>query len=814
MDTATQIAPSDGAVAEAAASGRGRLRAGVVGLLVVAAVVGLAWVTQQPPAPVPASAPASQFSAERALVHLRRIAAEGPTPIGSAGSTAVRDYLVAELSAVGFAVEVHEGLGARTFGDSTVAGRVDNVVATLPGRDTTGRVVLAAHYDTTFGSPGAADDKAAVAAILEAARAVAGGERLRNDVVVLLTDGEEPGLLGAEAFAAQHRYGAGGGVVLNWEATGNAGASVLFETSQGNADLITEFAASAPHPVGDSALAAMYQAGSQNTDFTVLSETGFAGLNFGLSDGTASYHHGRDTIANLDAASLQHHGANMLGLTRGFGERDLAAVRAQRDATFFTAFGQVIAYPDRLIRPLAALASAAVIALAIVARRRRLTTLPRLLAGTAASLIPLVAAPAAAIGFWEALVGIRPGYAAMFMGDPYRPVLYRMALGALTVSLLLAWYVALRRRVGAIALAAGALVWPAVLGIAGAWLVPAMSYYGALPAAAAAAGMLGALLMDERPAWRAVALTAGALPGAVLLVLGGETLLGILGIAGGAVGVFFFALAGLLMLPLVELALPVAAGSVARRRGAPLPVGRRGALLPVAAAGLAMALTAAGLAVDRFDGDHPQQSHLLYLLDAGGGSAMWASRDSDPHGWVAQHAPDADGRTALPLPYGTTARWTGPAEPLPLDAPHLRVRDVRSDGGGIVVDLHVASRRDAGVLTLHTDRRVEDVTITAGGRPPVTATPAHPDGGDRREWPYELRFYDPPPDGVGVRLRMRGQQPPRIVLSDYTVGLEQVPGLTPRPGDLDRSLDHSSDLVVVGRAHDLTVDSAGGPPEA
>jgi hypothetical protein len=46
------------------------------------------------------------------------------------------------------------------------------------------------------------------------------------------------------------------------------------------------------------------------------------------------------------------------------------------------------------------------------------------------------------------------------------------------------------------------------------------------------------------------------LPGTVLLVLGGITLLGILGIANGAVGVFMFVLAGLLVLPLMEIALP------------------------------------------------------------------------------------------------------------------------------------------------------------------------------------------------------------------------------------------------------------------
>jgi hypothetical protein len=49
---------------------------------------------------------------------------------------------------------------------------------------------------------------------------------------------------------------------------------------------------------------------------------------------------------------------------------------------------------------------------------------------------------------------------------------------------------------------------------------------------------------------------------------GGSALLGILGIANGAVGVFMFVLGGLLVLPLMEIALPAA------RRGSLLvPVG-------------------------------------------------------------------------------------------------------------------------------------------------------------------------------------------------------------------------------------------------
>jgi hypothetical protein len=141
---------------------------------------------------------------------------------------------------------------------------------------------------------------------------------------------------------------------------------------------------------------------------------------------------------------------------------------------------------------------------------------------------------------------VRPGYGNLAVGDPYRPELYRWALGALTITILLVWYLGLRRRIGPESLAIGALLWPAALGVVSAWLLPEMSYYGSLAAAAAGAGALIAILIrDRRFGWSVVALTAGAVPGTVLLIMGGIRLVGVLGIAKGEAGVFFFVLAGL-----------------------------------------------------------------------------------------------------------------------------------------------------------------------------------------------------------------------------------------------------------------------------
>jgi len=59
------------------------------------------------------------------------------------------------------------------------------------------------------------------------------GPALHNDIIFLLTDGEEEGMLGASAFVDEHP-GPRCPVAANFEGRGNAGVSQLFETSVGN----------------------------------------------------------------------------------------------------------------------------------------------------------------------------------------------------------------------------------------------------------------------------------------------------------------------------------------------------------------------------------------------------------------------------------------------------------------------------------------------------------------------------------------------------------------------------------------------------
>lgn len=82
------------------------------------------------------------------------------------------------------------------------------MLARIPGRDRSRRVVLAAHHDVVAGAPGAIDDGGAIAAILAAARSLHAGPPPACDVQLCVFDGEERGLLGSKAHLA--RQGAEG----------------------------------------------------------------------------------------------------------------------------------------------------------------------------------------------------------------------------------------------------------------------------------------------------------------------------------------------------------------------------------------------------------------------------------------------------------------------------------------------------------------------------------------------------------------------------------------------------------------------------
>ena len=143
-----------------------------------------------PPEPVPATAPATEFSAARAMVHVTQIAQQ-PHPVGSADHARIREYVTASLEGIGLKVERQKATAIRSVAGGASAASVENLLVRVKGTGSTGAVLLVSHYDSVPAAPGAADDGSGVAAMLETLRAFRASGPLRNDVIALFTDAEE-----------------------------------------------------------------------------------------------------------------------------------------------------------------------------------------------------------------------------------------------------------------------------------------------------------------------------------------------------------------------------------------------------------------------------------------------------------------------------------------------------------------------------------------------------------------------------------------------------------------------------------------------
>ncbi|MEU7003331.1 M20/M25/M40 family metallo-hydrolase [Nonomuraea sp. NPDC046570] len=727
-----------------------------LGLALLALLVTFTLIDQAPPQ----ARSGEGFSASRAAEHVTT-ALHTPRPPGSAEHDRVHDDLLKRLRELGLQTRVQESVGITPIDDpkeSIPVGAMRNIVAVLPGTAPTGRIVLAAHYDSVPSGPGSADDGAGVATILEVVRTLP--KDLRNDVVVLLTDGEESGLMGAEAFVKSDPLAKGNIVVLNHEARGVRGPVMAFRTSPGNAGLMSMYGSAAPHPAADSGTAALMRILPNDTDFTVFTEAGWTGIDSAFVAGGAYYHTPLDDPAHLDRGTLQMMGDNTLALTAALGRADLAGLSAGGDSVYFTVPGALVRYPAWLEWPIALLALAAAVLVVAGLRRRGLVTVPRTLVSAGLALVPVVAVGALAFVYWPMLlVRLRPEYAGMFTGDPYRPWFFHAGLLVGAVAIVLTWYgllrrigskgagdssVAERRERGGAAAAAGALLLVAVLGVAFVALLPGGSHNLTLPALGASIGWLVAMRLT-RPVWQAVALTVGLAPAAVLLCVISLTTLDLGVQIGGLVAAPQFTLFLLLLLPLV---------------GA---LYRKGALVPVGAVVVAAGLVVTGLATDSFDAAHPRQGWLNYSLDAGNRTAAWATLPSITGvPWLDQYTrlPEADAQTF----FGDDGARATSAPAAPLRAPELTVLKDETAGGTRTLTLRLTPTGQAPITGLSTDADV--VSLTVEGR----------DLGGREGF----TFHRPPADGLDVTLVVR---PGKAKLKVYEEAhdLSVVPGYVPPP---------------------------------
>ncbi|WP_394838618.1 M28 family peptidase [Pendulispora rubella] len=277
-------------------------------------VVGYVALQLRLPASLPDSAPPRSFSADRAVGTLRRILGPGerPHPMGSDANASVAGRIVAELRESGYAPEVVEGTAC---GADATCGRPRNIL--VRGDDRQPRILLAAHYDSVPAGPGASDDGAGVATLLELARAIAAGAQVTARPWFLFTDGEEAGLLGAALFAQgqeREKLVPRFDFLLNADARGTGGPVFLFQSNPDSARAVHWYAQASRHPNTSSLLQAIAERLPNDTDFTVLDRDGAPGLNFAFIGHPLRYHTTADRVDHMDTRSVQQLGEQIFDL--------------------------------------------------------------------------------------------------------------------------------------------------------------------------------------------------------------------------------------------------------------------------------------------------------------------------------------------------------------------------------------------------------------------------------------------------------------------------------------------------------------------
>ncbi|HOV59487.1 MAG TPA: M20/M25/M40 family metallo-hydrolase [Candidatus Hydrogenedentes bacterium] len=310
-------------------------------LVVILLVVLASWWASLPPTPKPATAPPDQFSAERAMVHLKELA-RAPHPAGSPENDRVFQTLISILRGLNVEVETIEG-PVRHGDRGLVWERA--VLARVRGTDPSGKAIAVdAHFDSTPYGPGAADDLSGCVAMLETCRALKHLPPLRHDVIFVFSDQEETGGYGARAFT-RHQWYENVAVVTGLETRGVSGPSLMFETSNHNGPLIRHLARSGAPTRTNSIFFGVYDRLPFGSNFGKYKQTR-PGYNLAFVDGFCYYHTMLDRPDKVSLASLQHHGEHVLALCRYYGNLD-SLDREELygpNLTYFNLFGSNLVY--------------------------------------------------------------------------------------------------------------------------------------------------------------------------------------------------------------------------------------------------------------------------------------------------------------------------------------------------------------------------------------------------------------------------------------------------------------------------------------
>ncbi len=754
------------------------------GLLIIFIVLAAGLSGIQPPSEVKESAPNEVFSAARAMRHVRDLCRR-PHPVGSAAHDETRDVILQRLRELGLEPEVQKTSSTQKFFGRTTGAVVENVVARITSRGNDRRAILfAAHYDTVPQSFGAGDDGSGTAALLEAARALVQGPPLDRDVLIVITDAEELGLLGANAFVSEHPAAKDVVAAFNFDARGTKGALAMFDTSSGNGALI-ELLAKVPHVQASSFVSTLAKLLPNDTDATIFKKAGMPTMSFAIADGVVNYHRGTDAPDRLDPRSVQAMGDAAVSLARQLGRGPMPSLEGE-DVAYITLFGKGLVRASFGVVALLGLGAALLtMAAAFVAVRRKSIGARGVFLGAGVALIC-----ALLTGGLGALLHI--AMTRSVSGDALLVRSGSLGWAGIALAFLVATGVfrVVAKRSGGPAIGVGALCMLSAVAAITSLLVPAASlpFVGTGLAAAIPAASIAILGERAREARAACFYVAAALATMVWV----PTLYSVTTAA-----------AGNALVPVAVLAAPISlfAASFATSADFRALLAFAGALVVVIVIGFVRLALPLG-------SDAPPRSTLSYGVDADRKQGFFFG--SEPRAWMAGVlAPEVAKRRALgELTLSDTEWWVAPAEVNGQTGAEVEKVERRRIAEGFEIHAVIRPSAAARCVSIWDEaRRIVDVA-SVNGKPVRHLVRFSPEkdealmrklrlGGTRSAFIFQFCGSHGAPVDVVFQTRDEAEVPVRLV--------EVLDGLPPGPGGAALSrpegeiATEDSDRTIVGK---------------
>ena len=690
------------------------------------------------------------FSSETALGHIKKIS-ESPRAVGMAGHKKSRDYLSSTLEQLGletdiqnsFAVNTSQGLPYRT-------GFVSNVIGRLRGTGNGDAILLIAHYDSVANGNGVSDNAVGVGILLEAIESFK--NKPTNDFIILFSDAEEIGLLGAKAFLNEHDWAKHVKAVINLEARGTSGPSLLFETSANSSELVKAYSASVESPTASSFFSDIYKILPNDTDFTVFKKKGISGLNMAYIENVNHYHTRADSLENLSEGSLIQQGGNLVSIVNELKDKNLDSNNSG-ELVFFDLFGKtMIYYSQTYVLPLAGLVVILFGVSIFFGRKSENITIKGVLLGSLMFFLSFILAIITSLVLQQLIIILHSNYQLLSTGNPYQSYYYVIGICLLVTAQTYLIYSLLEKKWDWENLYFGVIFWWVLLAVVTSFLLPGTSYIFTLSALSLLAfTLIRYLLKTKSKVTDLILLSAGSLVGIVLVSGIIRHVVAGLGLFLIPVIIFFiFFLIGVVLFQILNTEAFL----------------RKFIFSSIAMVGIILIIF--GLATVEHTESDPVPSNLFWAMDIDKNEAFWASSDAKLNDWNESIFSEGAKKVSIPDFFPMTRRtfYQQKSESVNLSAPEVETLSDTTNGDTRIIKLRIKSTREAPIINLILESEGEVVECFVEGE--KVSDESFPEF--LRVTPWETRIQGVPSEGVNISLKLKLKESPlkiRVVEQSY-----------------------------------------------